>query len=94
MGGPRAPGMFLEYSTVPLANCTRIPEGMIMRLPPSSSLVAVMMHMLELCEIRAGDTVAVTGAGPIGMLFAASPRPPEPDAFHRRPAELSAESSR
>jgi len=33
-----------------------------------------MMHMLELCEIRAGDTVAVTGAGPIGMLCAAAAR--------------------
>ena len=30
-----------------------------------------MMHMLELCEIRVGDTVVVTGAGPIGMLCAA-----------------------
>jgi L-iditol 2-dehydrogenase len=33
-----------------------------------------MMHMLELIEIRVGDTVAVTGAGPIGMLCAAIAR--------------------
>jgi len=30
--------------------------------------------MLELCDIRPGDIVAVTGAGPIGMLCAATAR--------------------
>jgi L-iditol 2-dehydrogenase len=33
-----------------------------------------MMHMLELIDIHVGDTVAVTGAGPIGMLAAPSRR--------------------
>src|SRR5260370_32158481 len=33
-----------------------------------------MMHMLELIEIKVGDAVAVTGAGPIGMLCAAVAR--------------------
>ncbi len=30
--------------------------------------LAVMMHMLELVDIHVGDTVCVTGSGPIGML--------------------------
>ena len=74
MGGPQAPGMFLEYSTVPAANCTLIPAGVDYGTATLIEPLAVMMHMLELCEIRAGDTVAVTGAGPIGMLCAAVAR--------------------
>jgi L-iditol 2-dehydrogenase len=74
MGGPQAPGMFLEYSTVPAANCTLIPAAADYRTATLIEPLAVMMHMLELCEIRAGDTVAVTGAGPIGMLCAAVAR--------------------
>jgi threonine dehydrogenase-like Zn-dependent dehydrogenase len=36
--------------------------------------VAVIMHMLELVQIHAGDSVAVLGAGPIGLLAAAVTR--------------------
>jgi threonine dehydrogenase-like Zn-dependent dehydrogenase len=71
LGGPQAPGLFREYVTLPAANCTRIPAGFDYGAATLAEPVAVMVHMLELIEIRAGDTVAVTGAGPIGMLCAA-----------------------
>jgi L-iditol 2-dehydrogenase len=74
LGGPQAPGLFREYVTLPAANCTRVPAGFDYRTATLIEPVAVMMHMLELIEIRAGDTVAVTGAGPIGMLCAAIAR--------------------
>lgn len=72
MSGPQAPGMFLEYTTLPAANCTPFPAEFDYAAATLIEPLAVMMHMLELCEIRVGDTVAVTGAGPIGMLCAAT----------------------
>ena len=71
MGGPQAPGMFREYVTLPASNCTKIPSEFDYATATLVEPLAVMMHMLELCEIRVGDTVVVTGAGPIGMLCAA-----------------------
>jgi 2-desacetyl-2-hydroxyethyl bacteriochlorophyllide A dehydrogenase len=74
LGGPQAPGLFREYATLPAANCTLVPADMDYRIATLAEPIAVMMHMLELVEIRAGGTVAVTGAGPIGMLCAAIAR--------------------
>jgi L-iditol 2-dehydrogenase len=74
MGGPQAPGMFREYATVPAANCTAVPKSMDYVTATLVEPLAVMAHLLELTEIRFGDTVAVTGAGPIGMLCAATAR--------------------
>lgn len=74
MGGPQAPGMFREYVTLPAANCTKYPAEFDYATATLIEPLAVMMHMLELSEIRVGDTVAVTGAGPIGMLCTALAR--------------------
>ena len=74
MGGPQAPGMFREYVTLPAGNCTRFPKEFDYATATLAEPLAVMMHMLELIEIHVGDTVAVTGAGPIGMLCAAVAR--------------------
>jgi threonine dehydrogenase-like Zn-dependent dehydrogenase len=71
LGGPQAPGLFREYVTLAAGNCTRIPAGLDFGVATLAEPLAVMVHMLELIEIRAGDMVAVTGAGPIGMLCAA-----------------------
>jgi 2-desacetyl-2-hydroxyethyl bacteriochlorophyllide A dehydrogenase len=74
LGGPQAPGLFREYVTLAGGNCMRIPGGMDYSTATLAEPLAVMVHLLELIEIRAGDTVAVTGAGPIGMLCAAMAR--------------------
>ena len=74
MGGPQAPGMFREYATVPAANCTKFPGSLDYKTATLVEPLAVMPHMLEMVEIRVGDVVAVTGAGPIGMLCAATAR--------------------
>lgn len=71
LSGPHAAGLFREFVTLPAANCARVPEGIDDRTATLAEPVAVMVHMLDLIEIHAGDTVAVTGAGPIGMLCAA-----------------------
>lgn len=74
MGGPQAPGMFREFVTLPAANCTHFSNELSYATATLAEPLAVMMHMLELIDIRVGDTVAVTGAGPIGMLCAAMAR--------------------
>jgi len=74
MGGPQAPGMFREYVTLPAGNATIFPKEFDFATATLAEPIAVMMHMLELVDIHVGDTVAVTGAGPIGMLCAAVAR--------------------
>jgi L-iditol 2-dehydrogenase len=74
MGGPQAPGMLREYVTAPSGNCTHVPRDFDNAKATLAEPLAVMMHMLELTDIHVGDTVAVTGAGPIGMLCAAVAR--------------------
>ena len=36
--------------------------------------LAVILHILEMVDIRLGDTVAVMGAGPVGLLTASVAR--------------------
>lgn len=74
MGSPQMPGLLREYATVPAHNATRVPDSFNYTQASLIEPVAVIMHMLELLEIRAGDTVAVLGAGPIGLLSAAVAR--------------------
>jgi len=74
MGGPAHPGMLREYATIPAANCTAVPSAMPWAIATLVEPLSVMAHMLELIRIEPGDTVAVTGAGPIGMLCAATAR--------------------
>ena len=72
MGGCQADGMLREYVTLPAANCTRFPKAFDFVKATLAEPLAVMMHMLELVDIHVGDTVCVTGSGPIGMLAAAT----------------------
>jgi L-iditol 2-dehydrogenase len=74
MGSPQAPGLLREYATIPAHNAEPVPESFSYTQASLIEPVAVIMHMLELMEIRAGDTVAVLGAGPIGLLAAAVAR--------------------
>jgi L-iditol 2-dehydrogenase len=72
MGGCQADGMLREYVTVPAGNATRFPKAFDFAKATLAEPLAVMMHMLELVDIHVGDTVCVTGSGPIGMLAAAT----------------------
>ncbi len=74
MGSPQLPGLLREYATIPAHNATRVPDSFNYTQASLIEPVAVIMHMLELVTIRAGDTVAVLGAGPIGLLAAAVAR--------------------
>ena len=74
MGSPQAPGLLREYATIPAHNASLVPASFSYTQAALIEPVAVIMHMLELIEIRAGQTVAVLGAGPIGLLAAAVAR--------------------
>ncbi len=74
MGSPQLPGLLREYATLPAHNASIVPETFSYTQATLIEPVAVIMHMLELVEIRPRDTVAVFGAGPIGLLAAAVAR--------------------
>jgi L-iditol 2-dehydrogenase len=70
MSSPQMPGLFRDYAVVPWANVIPVPEDMSFAQATLIEPVAVMLHVMELVQIQLGDTVAVLGAGPIGMLTA------------------------
>ena len=74
MGGPQAPGFFREYAVVPACNTDLVPAGMTLQQAALIEPVAVIVHVLELVDIRVGDTVAVLGSGSIGLLCIAMAR--------------------
>ncbi|MCP5113789.1 MAG: alcohol dehydrogenase catalytic domain-containing protein [bacterium] len=74
MSSPALEGLFREYAVVPARNVDPFPEERSFSQATLIEPLAVMAHILELVEIRMGDTVAVMGAGPIGMLCAAMAR--------------------
>ena len=74
MGSPQHPGLLREYALVPAHNAELVPENFSYTQASLIEPVAVIMHMLELVQIHAGDSVAILGAGPIGLLAAAVAR--------------------
>lgn len=74
MGSPQLAGLLREYAVVPAHNAELLPEHFSYTQASLIEPVAVIMHMLELVQIHAGDSVAILGAGPIGLLAAAVAR--------------------
>jgi len=70
MGGPQAPGFFREYAVVPARNAEHFPEEIDFLTATLIEPTAVIVHVFELHPVRVGDTVAVLGSGPIGLLCA------------------------
>jgi L-iditol 2-dehydrogenase len=70
-GTPPVDGVFCEYTVKPAENCFPLPsefgpvEGAL--LEP----LGIAIHAVDLAHLRPGQTVAVLGAGPIGLLIAA-----------------------
>jgi len=68
MGSPQMPGLFRDYAVVPAKNVVSVPDRLNWVEATVIEPLAVILHVLELVEVRLGDTVAVLGVGPIGML--------------------------
>jgi L-iditol 2-dehydrogenase len=73
-GTPPINGVFAEYTVMPARNCFPLPPGIG---PVEGALLeplGIGLHTVDLGHLKAGYTVAVLGAGPIGLLTAAAAR--------------------
>jgi len=71
---PNHPGFFRELVNLPVANFKSVPAGMSYGEAALAEPLAVAIHSLRLAQIGPGETVAVIGAGPIGLLTIAALR--------------------
>jgi len=71
---PHHPGFFRELINLPVANFRQVPGEMPAELTTLHEPLAVAIHSLRLAAIGEGETVAVIGAGPIGLLTIAALR--------------------
>jgi L-iditol 2-dehydrogenase len=71
---PHHPGFFRELVNLPVANFRPIPREMSFGEAALAEPLAIAVHSLRLASIHAGETVAVIGAGPIGLLTIAALR--------------------
>jgi L-iditol 2-dehydrogenase len=74
LSSPRLPGFFRELVNLPVANFRPIPAGMQFEAATLAEPLAIAMHSLRLTSLRPGETVAVIGAGPIGLMTIAALR--------------------
>ncbi|MBS1826673.1 MAG: alcohol dehydrogenase catalytic domain-containing protein [Acidobacteria bacterium] len=70
LGSSGMPGLFREYANIPEHNADPVPDNLTWSQATLIEPVAVIVHIMELVHINVGDTVAVMGSGPIGMLCA------------------------
>lgn len=68
LSNPGVPGFFREFVNLPAGNLLALPPDIPLELATLFEPLAVAMHSLKFAAIQAGDTVAVFGAGPIGLL--------------------------
>lgn len=68
---PGHPGFFREYVNLPAANLLPMPPGLSLELATIVEPLAVALHSMQFAALGPDDTVAVIGAGPIGLLTVA-----------------------
>ena len=71
---PVHPGFFREFVNLPAKNFVPIPRELSFDVAALAEPLAIALHSLRLASIGAGETVAVIGAGPIGLLTIAALR--------------------
>jgi L-iditol 2-dehydrogenase len=74
LSNPHHPGFFRELVNLPVTNFRPIPAGMSFDEAALAEPLAIAIHSLRLTSIRPGETIAVIGAGPIGLLTIAALR--------------------
>lgn len=74
LSSPQNPGFFRELINLPVSNFLPIPARLSFEQVTLAEPLAVALHSLHLASIRPGETVAVIGAGPIGLLTIAALR--------------------
>ena len=74
LSNPHHAGFFRELINLPAVNFCPIPAAMSFDEATLAEPLAVALHSLRVASICAGETVAVIGAGPIGLLTIAGLR--------------------
>jgi len=68
--GSRRNGAFAEYVVVPVANLVPVPDNVSLEEAALTEPAAVALHAIRQGGLEPGDSAAILGAGPIGMLVA------------------------
>ncbi|HVT97302.1 MAG TPA: alcohol dehydrogenase catalytic domain-containing protein [Acidobacteriaceae bacterium] len=74
LSNPHHPGFFREFVNLPVANFRPIPATVSFEEAALAEPLAIGIHSAQLTSIRPGETVAVIGAGPIGLVTIAALR--------------------
>ena len=69
--GKDFPGSLREYAVMPRRNVLPVPDSMTFADAAFIEPLAVLLHSYELAELKTGETVAVIGTGPIGLIAVA-----------------------
>jgi len=72
LSNPGIPGFFREFVILPAHNLLAIPSSLSMEHATLVEPLAVALHSMQFAAIRPGETAAVFGAGPIGLLTVAA----------------------
>jgi L-iditol 2-dehydrogenase len=73
-GTPPIDGVFAEYTIMPAENCFPLPADLGPEEGAMLEPLGIAIHTVDLAHLKPGQTVAVLGAGPIGLLTAAVAR--------------------
>jgi len=68
MSNPEEPGFFREFVNLPARNLLALPAGMSLEHATLIEPLAVVLHSMRFVALVPGETAAVFGAGPIGLL--------------------------
>jgi L-iditol 2-dehydrogenase len=68
--GSRSDGAFAEYVAAPARNLVKLPPNVSLEEGAMTEPAAVALHALRRSGVSPGESVAVYGAGPIGLLVA------------------------
>ncbi len=74
LSNPGIPGFLRQSVNLPAANFLPIPANLSSDLATIVEPLAIAMHSMKFADVRPEETVAVFGAGPIGLLTVAALR--------------------
>ena len=69
---PRDPGFLRDYVALPAHNLLPLPENLSLEEGTLFEPLAVVLHAMKFAAVQFGETAAVFGAGPIGLLTVAA----------------------
>lgn len=66
--GKDFPGALREYAVMPRRNLLPIPDSLSFADAAFIEPLAVLLHTFELAEVKMGESIAIIGTGPIGLI--------------------------